>query len=72
MDQLTNCTTRNELLRQWSDATQRFSDSIGYMRANVGDMNGQFNKHMRLAEAARLKAENARLMLEIHRSEHGC
>jgi len=42
------------------------------MRSRLNGDGGEFRKMMNLAEEARLKTENARLLLEIHRAEHGC
>jgi hypothetical protein len=69
-----SCKTQSTLTQAWLDANDRFSDAI---RAMTGDHIGRISKaeYMALrgqAEEARLASENARLLIEIHRQEHGC
>jgi hypothetical protein len=66
------CPQRNELLAEWHEATARFSDAVTEMHKAAGQGQESFIRLMHIAEEARLKAENARLLLEMHRSEHGC
>ena len=69
-----SCQTQFALTEAWSSATDEFSAAI---KAMTGDGIGSMSKadYMVLratAETARLRSENARLMLELHRKEHGC
>ena len=65
-----SCAVRNELVVQWSEATREFSKSVDAMKEHL---NGKrFGHMMRLTEEARLKADNARVNLEMHCAKHGC
>jgi hypothetical protein len=66
------CAARNELMRNWAETTRDFASAVDGMRSRLNGDGGEFRKMMNLAEEARLKTENARLQLEIHRAEHGC
>ena len=67
------CDNRDRLLTEYRDAVVMFSASVSRLKEchGHGDGNG-FAAAQRAPEHARLHAENARLMLEMHRSEHGC
>jgi hypothetical protein len=65
-----DCERRNQLVRELRDALEKFSHSINQLRASVGDVN--FAQQLQATELARLHADNARTILELHRSEHGC
>ena len=65
------CPDRERLIVQYHNAVVMFSASISRLKACNGDGKG-FSATHRETELARLHAENARLMLEMHRSEHDC
>jgi hypothetical protein len=69
-----SCKIQASLTEAWSAATEQFSASVKAMTGNhVGTMPGADYKALRAsAEDARLKSENARMLLELHRKEHGC
>jgi hypothetical protein len=69
-----SCKQQLALTEAWSSANDELSTAI---RAMTGDSIGKMSKadYMALratAENARLKSENARTMLDLHRKEHGC
>jgi hypothetical protein len=64
------CAVRRELLEQWSKVTHEFSKAVSAIKEHVSGK--QFIHSMRLTEEARLKADNARLSLEMHGAEYGC
>jgi hypothetical protein len=65
---------RPNLTAAWSDATTQFSSAVKEMtRAHISTMSEADYIVLRgKAETARLASENARLLLELHRNEHGC
>ena len=65
------CEHRERLTIQYNDAVVTFAASVSCLKECNGNGNG-FAKAQRATETARLHAENARLMLEIHRAEHNC
>ena len=51
-------------------ATREFSEAVSAM---AGDANGETSADLWVkAERTRLASENARLLLKMHREEHGC
>jgi hypothetical protein len=65
------CEERERLIIQWHDAILAFGNCVGGLAARNNSGNG-FAAHYEKTERARLHAENARTILELHRSEHGC
>ena len=65
-----DCERRNQLVKEWHEAVAKFSDSVSQLRASIGD--GTFAEQYRATELARLHADNAHAILELHRSEHEC
>jgi hypothetical protein len=65
------CPDRERLTTQYHDAVVIFSASVTHLKGCNGDGNG-FAEAQRETDVARLHAENARVMLEMHRAEHGC
>jgi hypothetical protein len=68
------CKTKTGLSEAWSLAAERFSTAT---KAMTSDHVGKISKTDLMAlraraEDARLASENARLLLELHREEHGC
>jgi hypothetical protein len=68
------CKIQASLTEAWSIATEQFSAAT---KALTGDHIGKMSRgdYMVLrgrAEQARLASENARVLLELHRQEHGC
>jgi hypothetical protein len=68
---MSKCPDRERLIIQYNDAVIMFSASVGRLKGCNGDGKG-FAEAQRATELARLHAENARLMLEMHRAEHNC
>jgi len=69
-----SCEIHNALTQAWSEANKRFSDAVNAM---TGDQIGTLSRaeYMVLrgdAEKARVASENAGLVVETHRHEHGC
>ena len=64
------CPHRQQLTEEWNQAVSEFSKSIRRLKDAIGN-EGYANEY-RATEQARLHAENARTMLNLHRSEHGC
>jgi hypothetical protein len=65
------CEHRERFTIQYNDAVVMFSASVQRLKECNADGNG-FAAAQRASELARLHAENARLMLEMHRAEHNC
>jgi hypothetical protein len=66
-----DCVHRNNLVKEWNEAVLNFSNAVSRLKACQG--NGpDFAKQYHATEEARLQAENTHLMLELHRTEHGC
>jgi hypothetical protein len=58
----------------WHDSIEELSKTVKALTGHgVGTMSRAEYQNLRgHAEHARLASENARLLLEIHRNEHGC
>ena len=65
------CPYRERLMNQYHDAVLIFSSSIRTLKGCNRDGHGFAEAHQATGEA-RLHAENARTMLNLHREEHGC
>jgi hypothetical protein len=65
------CEHRERLAIQYNDAVVKFAASVNRLKECNGNGNG-FAEVQRATELARLQAENARLMLEMHCAEHNC
>ena len=65
-----DCTQCNHLVKLWNEAVLAFSQAAEKLSACKG--NDQFKRQHHLTEMARLHADNARIMVELHRAEHGC
>jgi hypothetical protein len=66
------CPHREKLIDEYHHAVDTFSKSIKLLRKCNGDGYQKFADQHRVTEQARLHAENARMMLDLHRVEHGC
>ena len=64
------CQHRDRLIGEWHEAVSEFSKSIKRLKEAIG--NESYAGEHQATELARLHAENARTMLELHCSEHGC
>jgi hypothetical protein len=64
-----DCIQRDRLISDWHEAVQGFSDSLGRLR-KVAESG--FAEQYKATELARLHCENARMIVELHRTEHGC
>lgn len=65
-----DCPRRERLIWEWDEAVVKFADCVGRLTAITGD-NG-FAEGYQVTELARLHAENARMVVELHRAEDGC
>ena len=65
------CEHREQLITEWHEAVVRFSHAVKRLRQCDGDARRFADEH-HATEQARLHAENARMMLNLHRDEHGC
>jgi hypothetical protein len=63
-----DCDERQQLVEKWNGAVKVYAHFLDVLASGDGD----FNQRYRDTELARLDAENARLMLEQHRKNHGC
>jgi hypothetical protein len=66
-----DCAERERLIKQWHDAILTFAHCVSQLGARKGN-GGRSSKRYQQTEQARLHAENARTMLELHRTEHDC
>jgi|HubBroStandDraft_1064217.scaffolds.fasta_scaffold741691_1 hypothetical protein len=68
------CETKAALAEAWSTATRQLSDATNAMTFDrIGRMSKEDYVVLRSqAEQARLASENARVLLQLHREEHGC
>jgi hypothetical protein len=65
------CLHRENLTVEYHEAVQAFSYAVKRLRES--DRTGVgFEEHHRATELARQRADNARTMLDLHRTEHGC
>jgi hypothetical protein len=68
-----SCKIQASLTEAWSNATSEFSSAIKALTvAHAGMSEAEYRGLRAKAETARLASENARLLLELHRNEHGC
>jgi hypothetical protein len=69
-----SCKIQASLTEVWFAATEQFSASVKAMTGHhIETMsNADYMVLRGKAEKARLASENARMMLELHRKEHGC
>ena len=60
--------------QDWKAATEKFSEAVGALTGkHIGTLSREQYAALRAKpEATRLASENARLVLEMHRMEHGC
>jgi hypothetical protein len=65
------CEHKNNLITEWQGALKAFSTAVKRLQDCNGDAD-KFAVEHRATELARLHAENARMMVEHHRTEHGC
>jgi hypothetical protein len=66
-----DCVHRNHLVKLWNEAVLGFSEAVNKLKACPKTDRG-FTEQYQATEQARLHAENARVMLNLHRDEHGC
>ena len=65
---LMGCKERDALFEAWREAIDALGDSVSQLASSDGDYEARY----RQSEDARLHAENVRMLLKLHRSEHGC
>jgi len=66
------CETREALLARCADLTVAFHEAVGMLAKSGVLSKPKFQAAKTRVEETRLTSENARLMLEFHRQEHGC
>jgi len=66
-----DCPIRKQLVSQWCDAVNQLSIGVDRLEAYVTIL-AQFDQEGRAVEFARIAAENARIALNEHSSEHKC
>ena len=66
-----SCPHRERLTIEYYDAVVLFSASVTTLKECDGNRHRFVEAHQ-ASERARLHVENARMMLGIHRDEHGC
>ena len=62
------CKHRDALFDAWREAIDSLENSVSRLASSDGDLDALH----RQSEDARLHAENVRMLLKLHRSEHGC
>ena len=62
------CKERDALFEVWREALDSLGDSVRQLASSDGDLEALHRR----SEDARLHAENVRMLLKLHRSEHGC
>jgi hypothetical protein len=67
-----DCTQRDQLVREWNETVLKLSKAVSRLKACNGDNRNRFAKQFEETELTRQDAENARIILGIHRSDHGC
>ena len=69
-----SCKIQADLTEAWFAATEQFSAAIKAMTGtHIGKIsNADFMVLRGAAETARLASENARVLLDLHRKDHGC
>jgi hypothetical protein len=66
-----DCVHRNQLLKLWNEAVLGFSQAVSRLKA-CHKNDRAFAEQYQLTKLARQHADNARIMVELHRTEHGC
>ena len=66
-----DCVQRDQLIGEWHEAILKLANQLSQLSKCSGDA-AKFAKQHNATEHARLHAENARMMLELHRKDHGC
>ena len=68
-----SCEAKVRLASEYEAATTAFSKSVVELRQNIGTSTKEkYDQLVRIANNARLKSEQARLLLEQHTAEHRC
>jgi hypothetical protein len=69
-----SCKIQSSRKEAWSVAAEQLSEATRALTGDhIGEMSRQDIMALRArAEDAHLASENARLLLELHREEHGC
>jgi hypothetical protein len=65
------CVHRHQLIKLWDEAILGFSQAVSLLKA-CHNNDRAFAEQYQLTELARQHADNARIMVELHRTEHGC
>jgi len=65
------CEQRERLLGEWQESVANFSDAVKRLR-QCNEDGSKFAEQHEATERARLHAENARMIVEHHPSDHGC
>jgi hypothetical protein len=65
------CPDRNRIIAEGRESAVKFADQVKRLAECTGKQGG-FVEQFRVTELARLQCDDARLVLEHHRSDHGC
>ena len=67
------CVEKDRLQRSYAFATADYSRAVQVLQRYTGVMDREeYRRLLTFSETARLKCDEARLMLELHLAEHGC
>jgi hypothetical protein len=70
---VTDCPEKTRLLNEYSEATQKFSESVSVLQTRMGTVpKNEYDRLVRLSETHRVRSEQARLDMERHIADHGC
>ena len=62
------CKERDALFEAWREAIDSLGNSVSQLASSEGD----YEARHRQSEDARSHVENVRVLLKLHRSDHGC
>ena len=65
-----DCPDRNRIIVEWRESVVKFADQVKRLAACTGNRDG-FVEQFHITDLARLECDQARLVLEQHRADHG-
>ena len=67
------CHEKRQLLSEYGTATSKFAVVVTSLQKDLGILSqDDYNSRVQSVDEARIKSEEARLVLERHIGEHGC
>lgn len=67
------CEEKARLVGEYETATGRFSAAVTELQRKMGTSpKAEYDRLQRVSDEARVKSEQARLVLERHTAAHGC